>query len=210
MKQKIEEIKNIPGVYKIINLKNNKQYIGSTKNLYIRIRDHFDNLLKNKHSNIHLQKSFNKYGIDTFIFRIIIFCEEFETKRIEQHLINKSNFDLLYNMSKNTTSFWEGCYHSEESKNKIRYTRLKNHYLRGKTYEEYHGKEKSRLLKIKISHPGTLNGMFAKKHSEKSKNKMSINLFAVFRNPTQDIFSNYTSLEKSEVVPQASVPSLHT
>jgi len=173
MKNKIEEIKNIPGVYEIINLNNNKKYIGSTKNLYSRYKQHLEGLLKNEHDNPHLQGSFNKYGIDTFIFKIIVFCEKFETRRIEQYLINKNNFDLLYNISKNTTSFWEGCHHSEESKNKIREARLNFHFLRGKTYEEYYGKEKALLLKTKINHPGILNGMYGRKHSKKSKNKMS-------------------------------------
>ena len=196
---KIREIKNIPGIYIIINLYNNKQYIGSTKSLYTRIKNHFENLLKNKHPNQHLQNSYNKYGIDVFDYKILAFCEEFETKIIEQELINKSEFSLLYNISKNTTSFWEGCHYTEESKNKIRDARLKNHFIRGKTFEEYYGKEKSLLLKDKIRCYGALNGMFGKKHSKKSKLKISTSNIGKIKNipKTEEHKKNISESNKS-------------
>lgn len=58
--------KKIWGIYKIINLKNNKIYFGSSNNLYKRSADHFSALRKGKHENKHLQSAFNKYGEDSF------------------------------------------------------------------------------------------------------------------------------------------------
>jgi group I intron endonuclease len=49
------------GIYCIINTKNNKIYIGSTKNILKRLNTHFNSLKKNKHRNYYLQKEFNKY-----------------------------------------------------------------------------------------------------------------------------------------------------
>jgi group I intron endonuclease len=49
-----------PGVYVIVNLKNNKFYIGSSVNLYNRKSHHFSFLKKNKHANRYLQRAWNK------------------------------------------------------------------------------------------------------------------------------------------------------
>ena len=54
------------GIYKILNKSNGKCYIGSSCNLNKRKYQHFNSLMKNKHYNLYLQKSFNKYGKDNF------------------------------------------------------------------------------------------------------------------------------------------------
>ena len=59
----------------ILNTYNNKCYVGSTKNFYIRKQKHFRLLLINKHHSNHLQKAYNKYGIDKFIFILLEECE---------------------------------------------------------------------------------------------------------------------------------------
>lgn len=42
----MKKIENSAGIYRIINIKNNKVYIGSTTNLYKRRREHFYQLKK--------------------------------------------------------------------------------------------------------------------------------------------------------------------
>lgn len=59
------------GIYKIINIINNKVYIGSAVNLRRRKNKHYSTLLSGKHQNIILQQAYNKYGIDNIIFKII-------------------------------------------------------------------------------------------------------------------------------------------
>ncbi len=59
------------GVYAIVNLVEGKQYVGSSKDLRRRWRDHWNELQSNKHSNAHLQRAFNKYGEAAFEFRIL-------------------------------------------------------------------------------------------------------------------------------------------
>lgn len=61
----------VPGIYKIINLINGKFYIGSTKNLYKRSREHYSKLKSGKHPNIKLLNSIKKYGIENFKFEAI-------------------------------------------------------------------------------------------------------------------------------------------
>jgi group I intron endonuclease len=82
------------GIYKITNTKNNKVYIGSSVNITSREYKHFWMLDKGKHDNEYLQKSYNKYGKDSFIFEIVEYCEVNE-------LINKENeFILKYESNK--------------------------------------------------------------------------------------------------------------
>lgn len=63
------------GVYKILCKANNKFYIGSSKNLHKRWQSHLYSLRKNKHINVHLQRSFNKYGEESFIFEVVELCD---------------------------------------------------------------------------------------------------------------------------------------
>ena len=64
------DLKNKSGIYMILNVYNNKCYVGSTKNLYKRKNEHFRYLKNNKHHSDHLQRAYNKYGSDKFIFAI--------------------------------------------------------------------------------------------------------------------------------------------
>jgi len=78
-------IKLLSGVYIIQNKIDNKKYIGETKTLGKRIKTHLQELLDNRHVNIHLQNAVNKYGIENFRFDVIELCETWETKRREHH-----------------------------------------------------------------------------------------------------------------------------
>ncbi|MBC8548943.1 MAG: GIY-YIG nuclease family protein [Candidatus Brocadiales bacterium] len=59
------------GVYQIRNLCNDKVYVGSSKDLTKRKREHFRMLRNGTHSNSHLQNSYNKYGRENFEFSIM-------------------------------------------------------------------------------------------------------------------------------------------
>ena len=64
--------KNQPAaVYKIWNTITGQSYIGQTKILWIRWASHRHHLRRNKHDNPKLQKDYNKYGLDAFVFKII-------------------------------------------------------------------------------------------------------------------------------------------
>lgn len=59
------------GIYQIRNLINNKRYIGQTNNFSRRKNEQFSTLENNKSNNIHLQRAYNKYGKEKFIFEIL-------------------------------------------------------------------------------------------------------------------------------------------
>ena len=64
----------ICGIYCIENTDTCKKYIGQSKNIYKRWTDHKWSLNNNVHDNDYLQKSWNKYGEDHFVFSIIEEC----------------------------------------------------------------------------------------------------------------------------------------
>lgn len=75
----VQKKEKIGAVYKITNTQTNKNYIGSSKNVYNRFYQHIKSLFKNKHHSPHLQHSWNKYGPNCFVFEII-------------EIIDKNNF----------------------------------------------------------------------------------------------------------------------
>lgn len=66
----------VSGIYCIINIVNNKRYIGSSKNIRLRIWDHRSTLRHKCHDNRYLQNAWNKYGEDNFDYYIIELCNE--------------------------------------------------------------------------------------------------------------------------------------
>lgn len=87
------------GIYKIVNTKNNKIYIGSSVNIKSRESKHFWMLKTGIHDNEYLQKSYNKYGRDSFSFEVIEYCEP-------NILIEKENeYIILYESNNLTKGF---------------------------------------------------------------------------------------------------------
>lgn len=85
------------GIYKIENLLNGKFYIGSAKDFLHRKSTHLYDLRNNKHRNIHLQRSFNKHGEDSFLFQLVEQCNEEILIEREQYYIDSLNphFNIL-------------------------------------------------------------------------------------------------------------------
>ena len=98
----------ISGIYRLRNRVNGKVYIGSANNLKYRKRQHFKNLRENKGSpNKKLQRAFNKYGEDSFVFEIIEYVED-KNKLIEReqycfdtYLFAKKDYKLFDKLSYN-------------------------------------------------------------------------------------------------------------
>lgn len=217
------------GIYKIENVINGKKYIGSAINIDIRLKRHINDLKNKKHVNIHLQREYNKYGIENFIFECVEECEKDILKDIEQQYLNnifliKNNNLFYYNIGKDASGGDNLTYNpnkniiidkikvglikryeneSDEDKVKRRNNLIgdKNpNYgkkwndeqrekmskqrkglsskIKGKTFEELHGKEKSDELKNKLSEKakkqtGEKNPNFGHKCSEKLKSHYS-------------------------------------
>jgi hypothetical protein len=61
----------ISGIYKIVNIKNGKMYIGSSKNIKRRWGIHKSSLKNNRHHSVYLQRAWNKYGKENFVYEVI-------------------------------------------------------------------------------------------------------------------------------------------
>ena len=122
------------GIYIIINKINNKTYIGSSKNVRRRIRDHRYKYKDDKYNsnwyNHRLYQDMRKYGLENFEFKILCLCEEKDLKEKETFYYNKYNPE--YNTfvptkdDRNKGKF----YHKEETKIKIKEHNSK--YWKGK------------------------------------------------------------------------------
>ncbi len=95
-------------IYKILNIKNGKFYIGSTNDFYRRRSQHKSDLQNNKHSNQYLQNAWNKYGQDSFTIKIIEKIKNIDEQlQKEQSWIDKTqcfNPDIGYNISPTVTN----------------------------------------------------------------------------------------------------------
>lgn len=84
-------------IYKIENIANGKVYIGQTVNVSKRFKEHKNDLRNNNHHNVYLQRAWNKYGENSFVFEIIDEADE------------KCALDAL-------ECFWIGAYGGYQSK----------------------------------------------------------------------------------------------
>lgn len=97
-----EDLKS-KGVYIILNTVNRKYYIGSTEaSFQDRFKHHYIALKNNKHKNMHLQSSWNKYGEDAFVFIIYQILTE-NIRNVEQHYLDIRIKDMCYNINSNAT-----------------------------------------------------------------------------------------------------------
>lgn len=136
-----------PGIYSIINLENGKTYIGSAKNLSRRFSEHRRELKRNAHSNGHLQNSWNTHGENSFLFKVLYFCEESQLLSYEQNFIDECvrniGQDMTYNINLNASSGL-GRKHTIAS-----------------------------LKKMSLSQSKERNGFYGKKHTIESRKQMS-------------------------------------
>lgn len=119
----------ITGIYCIVNLINNKYYVGSAASIVARKRNHGRDLANGVHANKHLQSAYNKYGPDAFEFRILASDIPTKEERYECEQFWIDHLDACkagYNKAKFA---YGGCgSHSEATKQKQREARLGMRY----------------------------------------------------------------------------------
>lgn len=142
-------------IYTITNKVNGKFYIGKTKNFFYRISKHKYTLRNDLHINDHLQKAWNKYGEDNFLFEILEEHDIEDLLPMEHYwcnLLDAFNYNKAYNI-KPTHPFGKGT-NSPQMREKVKQA------LTGKTLSEEH------KLKLSLAKKG-------KKLSEETRKKMS-------------------------------------
>ncbi len=156
------------GVYCIQLEKKNywRSYVGISKNIEQRWREHKNCLRGNYHDNKYLQQSWNKYEEDRFEFHILEevdnYDELYELEKEYAHTFGYGERSLCFNIgAPGEINGWLGRKHTEKSKQKMREAQ------RGKKLSEEHKQKLSEAQK------GEKNHNFGKKFSEETKRKMS-------------------------------------
>lgn len=190
------------GIYKIINVVNNKFYVGSAVNLRKRKSRHFSELRTGKHKNRHLLAAWNKYGEQAFVFAVVEEVEdralllEAENRWLKEHV----GKDYCYNIGTDATApalglsrelspTW-GYQHTEEAKGRIGFhSKGRGHTpeSREKIRQFLLGKPKPAEVRAKISATlsGTGNPNYGKPRSDVFKQKVSKAVEAI--SPTGDV-----------------------
>jgi group I intron endonuclease len=185
------------GIYRIKNLKNKKCYYGSSKNIEKRWRTHLNNLKNGKHHNAHLQRSWDKYGEDNFVFELVEECDETILLELEQKYLdlnpefnigikssggdnltkNPNKEDIVRRMTQSVRKRYE-LMSEDERKEKHSQPMDKNPNWKGGTSFKYCE------CGVKISptnnscincrdKSGEKNPFFGKQHTEETKQKLS-------------------------------------
>ncbi|WP_187291013.1 GIY-YIG nuclease family protein [Clostridium novyi] len=84
-------IENIIGIYRIMNLANNKKYIGQSIDIINRWQSHKSALYWNNHPNKELQQEWNQYGYKYFEFTLLEKCKAEDLNNREKYYIRNSN-----------------------------------------------------------------------------------------------------------------------
>lgn len=75
------------GIYKITCIGNNKVYIGQSVSIKQRWNRHQTDLKRNCHSNKYLQRAYNLYGKDSFVYEILELCPRTQLNEREKFYI---------------------------------------------------------------------------------------------------------------------------
>ena len=151
-------------LYKILNKNTGKAYIGQTINKpESRFSYHRQRLKKGTHDNEYLQRSFNKHGLDSFMFYTILKTDDLESLNLYEEQFIKILRATDRNFGYNIRPGGANSKLSEETKRKIGLAgigRKTSEAQKKATSERSKGNTWGRLTKGKIV-------------SEKSKKKMS-------------------------------------
>lgn len=140
----------ISGIYRIVCVKNNRYYYGSSNDIWRRWRRHRSELRRNCHNNTIVQRSWNKHGENSFHVELVEGITEGRLLEVEQRYLNehvgKSN---CMNIADNAQcpSYWKGRSLAEETKLKI------SESLKGRKLSVEHRRNISESMSSRYENP---------------------------------------------------------
>jgi len=173
-------------IYKIVNLVNDKFYVGSTIHKKVRFRQHRKLLRGDRHHCKHLQAAWNKYGEEKFDFHVVeevpdaVSLQEVEDRWLKEHV----GQTYCYNTGHSSAAPWRnapayktpnfGKTVSEEQRQQISQT-LKDFYAQDYSNHPRVGKQHTEETKAKISAAKMANPVApweGRRRSEETKAKI--------------------------------------
>ena len=163
------------GIYCIENIVTHKKYIGQSKNIDDRWCKHKNELNKNKHDNDYLQNAWLKYGEHNFDFYILEICIESELDAKEIYYIdlyNTLNRNYGYNLKSGGQNGGSKAsdYIRQKQSESLKQAYANNEQLKEQKRIDALKQWKNPKIKEKIM--GKNNGMYGKKHTEETKQKI--------------------------------------
>ena len=165
------------GVYKIVHIDSGKTYVGSSVNIADRWFYHRNDLRKQKHCNVLLQRSWNKYGERAFKFEVLELLELDQLHVRENFWIQKLQSHLQFNLVPIAGPGTRGLrwYHSEETKKKISIAqtgrktgpRTKEQRERMSAAQRGHKRSPESIRKGALSNTGNKRGPYSAEHRAK-------------------------------------------
>lgn len=169
----IHRVKKACGIYAITNKLDGKKYIGSAVDIGKRFTSHLNLLKKGNHHSPHLQRAWDKYGEDSFVFGIIEIVSDknllIEREQYWIDLYQVHSDKNGYNISPTAGSIL-GTVMSKETRKKMSIAR------KGRKFTEEHKAKISAAHKGKKKDPEAVRKMretqTGKKLSEEHKAKI--------------------------------------
>lgn len=115
------------GIYRIANSVTGESYVGQSRNLHKRIKEHFRLLRRGTHPNCSLQTAYVVHGPEALKGEIEVLCESPDDldSLEEAFLQGEAWFGSggIYNISSTAHAPMTGRFHSEEVRKRIRFGR---------------------------------------------------------------------------------------
>ena len=190
----VKDLPKIQCIYKIVNdIDRTKFYIGSTKDLHSRIRDHLNLINRKQHKNKKLENSFYKYGKDNFSIHVLQICKNINKEKLLE--IEQYWLDLLkpyYNLSSKATCVVCSPENAKARADKIRRRSRSNNKLQ---IANLHFDKHHNSYRIKIQYNNTYMDLGHFKLLDKAKEKLDyLNQFT-----TEEIYEQYIMNKEQKI-----------
>jgi len=185
------------GIYRIKNLVNNKCYYGSSKNIEKRCLRHKNELNKKTHINCVLQRAWDKYGEDNFLFEVVEECDSNILLEVEQKYLdtnpdynigikssggdnlsrNPNKDEIIKKMTNSVKKRYDSMTEEEKKEKHSKPMELNPNWKGGSSFKYCECGEKitpnnKTCMKCRDK-SGNNNPFFGKQHSDETKNKLS-------------------------------------
>lgn len=160
------------GIYQIRNMHTGRVYIGSSKNILKRFREHLGALRRGVHINPYLQHSFNRHTEAAFEFKVL----EYTTNLFEREVYHLRQTSKTYNLGSIGGGDNLSNHPNREDIIKRITESCKDAYARADdSYKETN----------KTRNTGQLNPNYGKRHSEETRKEMSKKRKQFFENNSE-------------------------